>query len=116
MSRRIFSLRLVQRGGGGDALAALLRGEGINKQRGRADEALWHGGSRLDGRQLIHQCCIDAVAERGQGLRQDKGSLGAVSLDLTKPTGIHHRHIGAQTLADGFIGGVQFVFEQFQGE
>lgn len=109
-------MRLVQRGGVGDALAALLRGAGIDKQRGRADEALWHGGRRLDGHQRLQQLCIDAVAELGQGRGQDKVRLGAISLDLTEPTGIPHRHIGAHTLADVFIGGPQFVFEQFQGE
>jgi hypothetical protein len=46
-------LSLVQRGGVGDALAALLRREGVDEQMGRADEALFHGGSRLDGDQLI---------------------------------------------------------------
>jgi hypothetical protein len=68
-------LSLVKRGGVGDALAALLRGEGINKQMGRTDESLLHSGSRLDGYQLIHQLCIDAVAKLGQGLGQDKVSL-----------------------------------------
>jgi hypothetical protein len=83
---------------------------------GRADEALWHGGSRWDGYPLLQQRGLDAVAELGQGLGQDKVRLGAISLDLTEPTGIHHRHSGAQTLAEVFIGGPQCVCEQFQGE
>src|SRR5215471_761929 len=37
-------------------------------------------------------------------------------MDLTESTGVHHRHISAQALADIFIGGTQFVFEQFQSE
>ena len=109
-------MSLVERGGVSDALAALLRGEGIDEQMGRTDEALLHGGSRLDGEQLIHQRAINALAELGQRFGQDKVRLGTIGVDLTQSTGIHHRHVSAQALADVFIGGPQFVFQQFQGE
>jgi hypothetical protein len=66
MSQRIF-LRLVQRAGVGDTLAALLQWEGVNGQMSQADEPLLHSGSRLDGKQLIYQLGIEAVAELGQG-------------------------------------------------
>ena len=109
-------MSLVQRRGIGDALAALLRGEGIDEQMSRTDQSLLHGNSRLDGEQFIHQLGIDAAAKLRQRFGQDKVRLGTIRLDLTQTTGVHHRYIGAQTLADVFIGGTQFVFEQFQGE
>ena len=83
---------------------------------GRADPSLFHRRGGLDGYQSVHQLGIDTTAELGQRLGQDKMSLGAVGLDLTQSTGVHHRHIGTQALTDVFIGGAQFVFEQFQGE
>ena len=109
-------MSLVQRGGVGDALAALLHREGVDEQMRWADEALFHGGRCLDGDQLIHQLCIETLAELGQGLGQHKVRLGAIGLHLTESTGIHHRHIGAQALTHVFIGGAQFVFEQLQGQ
>ena len=60
-------MSLVQRRGVGDTLAALLRGEGVDEEMGRTDQALLHGGSRLDGKQFIHQLGINALAKLGQG-------------------------------------------------
>jgi len=42
--------------------------------------------------------------------------LGVIGLHLWQATGVHHRHIRAQALTDVFIGGAQFVFEEFQGQ
>lgn len=56
---------LVQRCGIGDALTALLRGEGVDEQMGRADEPLFHGGSRLDRYEVVHQVLINATPELG---------------------------------------------------
>ena len=74
MRRRIF-LSLVERGGVRDTLAALLGRERINEQMSRTDEIWFHGGSRLDGQQFIHQRRIDAAAKLNQGFGQDKVSL-----------------------------------------
>jgi hypothetical protein len=62
---------LVQRRGVGDALTALLCGAGGDEQMGGTDEALLHGGSRLDGDQLVQQLGSDALAERGQRCGED---------------------------------------------
>jgi hypothetical protein len=64
-------LRLLQRGGVGDALAALRRGEGGDAQMGRTDAAFFPGGSRWDGHQLLQPRGLDAVAALGSGLGQD---------------------------------------------
>ncbi len=109
-------MRFVQGGGIGDALRALLSREGIDQQVRRAHEPRIHGGGGLDGHQRVHQVLIDAAAELGECLGQDEVRLRAIRVDLTESTGVHHGHIGAQALADVFIGGAQLVFEQFQSE
>ena len=106
---------LVQRRGIRDALTALLRGKGIDKQMGRADKPRLHGGSRLDRYEVLHQVLINAMPELRQRFGQDKMGLRVIRLDLTQATGVHHRHIGAQAVTHVFIGLAQFVFEQFQG-
>ena len=106
---------LVQRRGIRDALTALLRGKGIDKQMGRADKPRLHGGSRLDRYEVVHQVLIHATTELGQRFRQDKMGLRMIRLDLAQAASVHHRHIRAQALTDVFIGLAQFVFEQFQG-
>jgi hypothetical protein len=42
--------------------------------------------------------------------------LRMIRVDLVQTTGVHHRHIRAQALADVFIGRVQLMFEEFQGQ
>ncbi|MEE9147041.1 MAG: hypothetical protein V3U27_06560 [Candidatus Tectomicrobia bacterium] len=107
---------LVQGGGISDTLRPLLRREGIDQQVGRAHEPRVHGGRSLDGHQFVQQVWSDAATELGEGFRQDKMGLGALDLDLAEATCVHHRHIGAQALTDGFIGRAQLVFEQLQGQ
>ena len=107
---------LVQRCGIGDALTALLRGEGVDEQMGRADEPLFHGGSRLDRYEVVHQVLINATPELGERFGQDKMGLRVIRLNLAQATGVHHRHIGAQAVTHVFIGLAQLVFQQFQGQ
>ena len=66
---------LVQRRGIGDALTALLRGKGINKQMGRADEPRLHGSRSLDRHQGLQSLLIEAVTELRQRFGQDKMGL-----------------------------------------
>lgn len=115
MRCRVF-LGLIQGGGIRDTLRPLLRREGIDQQMRWAHESLVHSGGGLDGYQLIHQGLIDAATELGQGFGQDNMGLGALDVDLAEATGVHHRHIGAQTLTDSVIRLAQLVFEQFQGQ
>ena len=88
-------LCLVKRRGLGDALRTLFRREGIDQQMGRADKALFHGGSGLNGHQLVHQVLIEAATELGQGFGQDKMGLGAIGLALTPTASLHDCHVGA---------------------
>ena len=94
----------------------MLRREGIDEQRGRADEPLFHGGSRLDRYEVVHQVLIHATPELGQRFGQDKMGLRVIRVDLAQATGIHHRHIGTQAVTHVFIGLAPRVFQQFQGQ
>lgn len=76
-------MRLIQRGGIGDPLAALFTREGINDEMGGTDKALLHRGRCLDGDQLIHERGIDAATKLAEGLGQHKVHLRARSLVLT---------------------------------
>ena len=109
-------MSLVQGGGISDPLAALFRGKGIDEQMRWADEPLVHGRGGLDSQQLVHQGLVDTAAKLRQGFGQDKVLLRAVELHFFKATSVHDRHVGAQPLADGFIRGAHFVFEQLQGQ
>jgi hypothetical protein len=42
--------------------------------------------------------------------------LRMIRVDFGQTTGVHHRYIRAQALTDVFIGCVQLVFEEFQGQ
>ena len=66
---------LVQCRSIGDALTALLRGKGIDKQMGRADEPLLHGRSSLERHQGIQALLIAAVTARRQRFGQDNMGL-----------------------------------------
>jgi hypothetical protein len=107
-------LSLVQRGGIGDSLAALFRGKGIDQEVGRAHKALGHSGSGLEGHQLIPQGLVETASKLRQSFGQDEVILGAGELHFFKATGIHDCHVSAPALADGFIRGAHFVFEQLQ--
>jgi hypothetical protein len=107
-------LRLVKRGGVGDPLAPLLSGKGIDEQMRRADQPRRHGSGGLDGQQFIDQGLVEPAAKLGQRFGQHKVCLRAVEVDVFDATGIHHRQVGTQPLADGSVGGAHFVFEQLQ--
>ncbi len=106
-------MRLVECRGIGEPLTALLHRECIHQEMRRADEPGLHGRGGLNGHQLVHQGLIDTLPELRQGFGQHEMGLGMIRLDGGETTGIHHRHIGAQTLTDVFIGGAKFMFEQF---
>src|SRR5712691_11492274 len=99
---RVF-LCLIQRGGIGDPLAALLTREGIADEMRGADKALLHRGRCLDGDQLIHECLVDTATKLAEGLGEHKGHLRARGLVRTQATGVHHGKIRAQTVADVLI-------------
>ena len=109
-------MSLIQRRRIGDALTALLRREGVHQQMGGADEAGIHGRCRLDCHERVHQVLIDAPPELGQGFGEHKMGLRMIRVDFGQTTGVHHRDIRAQALTDVFIGCVQLVFEEFQGQ
>ena len=66
---------LVQCRSIGDALTALLRGKGIDKQMGRADEPRLHGRSRLERQQGIQALLSEAVTALRQRVGQDNMGL-----------------------------------------
>jgi hypothetical protein len=80
------------------------------------DQALLHGGSRLDGNEFIYEGLVDAAAKLTEGLRQDKMGLRGINLVVLETTGIHDGKVGPQAMADILIGGPQFMLEQLQGE
>ena len=96
-------MRLIQRGGIGDPLAALLTREGIDDERCRADQARFHGGCGLDGDELIHERLVDAATKLAEGLREHKVHLRARGLVLTQATGVQHGKVRAQAVADVLI-------------
>ena len=107
---RVF-LCLIQRGGIGDPLAALLTREGIDDEMRGANKALFHRGSCLDGDQLIHERLVDTATKLAEGLGEHKVDLRARGLVLTQATGVHHGKVRAQAVADILIRPAQFVFE-----
>jgi hypothetical protein len=65
-------LRFIQRGGIGDPLTPLFTRKGIDDEMRRTDKALVHGGSGLDGNELIYEGLINTAAKLAEGLGQDK--------------------------------------------
>jgi len=102
-------LSLVERGGIGDALAALCTRKGIDEEVRRADEPLLHGRRGLDGEQFVHQGVIKTMAKLGQRFGQHKMLLRAVPLDHLDATGVHDRKVGAQAVTDVFVRGVHLA-------
>ena len=109
-------LGFIQRGGIGDPLTALFAWEGITDEVRWADQALRHGGSSLDGNELIHKGLVKAAAKLTESLGQDKMGLRGMHLVLLETTGIHDGKVGSQAMADLLIGGSQCMLEQLQGE
>lgn len=109
-------MSLIQRRRIGDALAALLRREGVHQEMGGADEAGLHGRCRLNGHERVHQVLIDTTTELGQGFGSYKRGLGGICLDFGQTTGVHDCDIRTQALTDIFIGRTALVLEEFQGQ
>jgi hypothetical protein len=61
-------------------LTALFTRKGIDDEMRWADKSLFHGGSGLDGDQLIHEGCVHAAAKLAEGLGQHKVSLRGIDL------------------------------------
>ena len=104
---------LIQGGRIIDAWAALLTGKGVDHPVGRADSPVLHRGRLLDRQQFLHQWLIEATAKLGEHVREHERRLGAIHLDLSDPTGIHHRQVGPQSATDLFIGTGQLLFQEF---
>ena len=102
---------LIQRGGIGDPLAALLTREGIDDEMRGADKALLHRCCCLDGDQRIHECFVDTTTKLAEGLGEHKVHLRARGLVLTQATGVHHGEVRAQAVTDVRIRSTQLVFE-----
>lgn len=102
---------LIQRGGIGDPLAALLTREGIDDEMRGADQALLHRCCCLDGDQRIHECFVDTTTKLAEGLGEHKVHLRARGLVLMQATGVHHGKVRAHTVADVLIRPAEFVFE-----
>jgi hypothetical protein len=97
-----------------DALAPLLAGKGVDHQMRRADQTILHCGRRLDRQQFLQQWGIAATAKVGKPFREHKMLLGAIHLDLSNPTGVHHGHVRPQTATDLLVRTAQLVFQEFQ--
>ena len=91
---------LIQRGGIGDSLAALLTREGIDDKMRGADQALLHRCRCLDGDQLLPERLVDTATKLAEGLGEHKVHLRTRGLVLTQATGVHHGKVRAQTVAD----------------
>jgi hypothetical protein len=94
----------------------LLARKGIDDEMRWTDKALVHGGSGLDGNELIHEGLVNAAAKLTEGLGQNKVGLRGIHLVVLEATGIHDGKVGPQAMADILIGGPQFMLEQLQGE
>jgi hypothetical protein len=80
----------------------------------RTDKTFLHGGSSLDGNELIHEGLVNTAAKLTEGLRKHKVGLRGIDLILAEATSIHDGKVGTQALADLLIGATQFMLEQFQ--
>jgi hypothetical protein len=109
-------LRLVQRIGIGNPLAALCSRKRIDEEVRRTDQPLVHGCGSLKGQQLIDQGLVKTAAKLDQRCGQHKVGLRAVELDVCDATGIHPRHVGTQPFAEGFCRGAHFVCAQLQSQ
>jgi hypothetical protein len=107
-------LRFVERGGIGDALAALVHRKGLDEEVRRADQPLLHGSRDVDGEQFVHQGCIKTLAKLDQRFGPHNMLLRAVPLDSLNATGVHDSKVGAQAVTEVFVRGAHRVFEQLQ--
>jgi hypothetical protein len=96
-------LCFIQRGGIGDPLTTLFTRKGIDDEMRRADQSLFHGGSGLEGDQLIHEGCVNAAAKLAEGLGQHKVGLRGIDLVVSEATGVHHGKVRAEAVADILI-------------
>jgi hypothetical protein len=77
----------------------------------RTDQALVHGGSGLDGNELLQEGLVNAAAKLAEGLGQDKVGLSRIDLVVSEATGIHDGKVGPQAMADVLIGGTPLMLE-----
>jgi hypothetical protein len=95
-------------------LAPLLTRQGVDDQVRWADQACLHRGRRLDGQPFLHQRRRETAATLGKYLGEHTMHLGAIHLDLSDPTGIHHGHVGPQPTTALFIGTGPLMFQELQ--
>jgi hypothetical protein len=98
MSARVV-VRLLQRGGLRDALAAVLHGQGGDDTRGRADKPSGQRGRGLEGDTCSHERLGHAAAQLAAGLRQDNVGLHRRALGVSEATGLHDGSVGPPALA-----------------
>ena len=107
-------MRFIQCGSVRDALTPLLTRKGIDDEMRRTAKTFLHGGSSLDGNELILEGLVNTAAKLTEGLRKHKVGLRGIDLILAEATGIHDGKVGAQALAALLIGATQFLLEQCQ--
>ena len=105
---------LIPRGRSIDAWATLCTGKGVDHSVGRAHQPVLHRGRRLDRQPFLHQWCIQAAAKLGEHFWKYKMCLGAIHLDRSDPTAIHHRQVGSQPATNLCIRAGQLLFQEFQ--
>ena len=88
-------MSLVERGGIGDALAALCNRAGIDEEVRWADEPLLPTSPGLDGEQFVHQGFVKALAKLGEGCGQHNMLRRTVEVDDRDATGVHDGKVGA---------------------
>lgn len=94
--------------------APLRTRKGVDDQVRWADQACLQRGRRLDGQPCLHQRRRETAAKLGTYLGEHTMPLGAIHLDLSDPTGIHHGHVGPQPTTDLCIGTGQLMFQELQ--
>jgi hypothetical protein len=67
---------------------------------GWADQSFLHGGSGLNGAQLLHEGFVNTTAKLAEGFGQDKVGLRRIDLVLAEATGRHDGKVGAQAMAN----------------
>jgi hypothetical protein len=104
-------LSFIKGRGISDALRALVTRESVHDKMGRADQARIHGGSGLDGDELVHERLVKATAKLTEGGGQHKMGLRGGDAVFSEASGIHDRKVRTKAVADIVIGGAQFMLE-----
>jgi hypothetical protein len=109
-------LRLIQGGGLGDPWAPWCTWEGIDDERGGADQTFVHRRRRLESAQLLHEGLVNAATKLAARLGSHRVGWRGIDLRVSEAPGIPDGNVGATAMADILIGGAQFMLEPLQGE